>query len=309
MDRNAYVRGLTRGIGAGVLAVAMGMLGAAMTGTPAAQAYTKSLEPAECSGADDGGYGLAADCTLKAYDACSCWLWVFSPVGPGEEWGTVFDPDDCPGGCAGGGQLTDIWFASRCQTPPAPPRTIGGVSVHAVDALGCRTALLWSSGPLTITHCTASDQWTHIAVPSGAANLGGNPFSISITWGGIVSGGSPRYQLVSDNGIANLYCSQGTPGFPGCQTPACTCAGWAGMIPPQRSYVYLQDLNADGIPDDVCAAYGAPISLAFPLVAPYGYLPNNLLIRAGMSCSLPASVEGGIEVREGSWGQIKTLFE
>jgi hypothetical protein len=68
-------------------------------------------------------------------------------------------------------------------------------------------------------------------------------------------------------------------------------------------------LNQDARPlaspylDDLCAVYGYPYPLAFPYVPYYGYLPNNLMLVAGLDCHTPTAVENT------SWGHLKALYE
>jgi len=237
---------------------------------------------------------MAVDCVLDAYDTCAGWVWVFSAV-DGAVWGNVFDPEECPGGCLNGGALSEVWVYSRCASGTG---VIGEVRVVRVDAVGCPTALLWSSGSITTTHCVSGDRWTHVA--TRLTHLG-NPFAIQLEWAG--SAGSPNHvQFATDNGIANLFCSMGVYGsFPGCSGSTLTCSGWT--IPPQRAFIYIADLNGDTILDDICSLYGAPFPLSFPYFYPYGYLPNNLMLRVGLDCSTPTAVVPT------TWGRVKSLFE
>jgi hypothetical protein len=245
-----------------------------------ASAYTKQAAVFDAQGAP---YGLSADCTLAASNLCAGWIWVFNDA-TGAVWGAVLDPNDCPGGCLNGGAVSEITLYSRCGTVPG---ALGGLGLSAVDGVGCRTTLLYDSGPLTVTHCVVGDRWTTIQTP--LTHLGGHPFAVTVTWGPNPTGTS-NPQLSTDNGIANLYCSQGITGtFPGCATTALTCSGW--VMPPQRTFIYVTDFNGDGFLDDICALYAAPYPLSFPYLYPYGYLPNNLVVSVGLDCSSPTAVE------------------
>src|SRR5262249_4191083 len=105
----------------------------------------------------DGGempHGLDVDCVLQAFDVCSGWIWVCDDV-EGAVWGVVLSPNDCPGACSSGGELRELYLYSACSTSPV---RFGGVGVNTVDAAGCRTALLWESGPTTIVNCTAANR-------------------------------------------------------------------------------------------------------------------------------------------------------
>ena len=144
------------------------------------------------------------------------------------------------------------------------------------------------------------DRWTRIPTPTFGLN--GNPFAVTVTWGP-QTGGISNPQLASDNTLCNLMC-QRNPSvygvFPGCATSFNDCSRWS--LPPQRTYVYVSDINQDGQLDDICALYGAPYPLAFPYYAPYGYLPNNLVISIGLDCGLVSAVS------ESSRGGVKALF-
>lgn len=256
-----------------------------------ASAYTKQAAKFDAQGSP---FGLAADCTLASANLCAGWIWVFNDV-QGAVWGSVLDPHDC-GVCANGGAVSEITLYSRCGTVPG---SLGSVGISAVDGVGCRTTLLYDSGPLTVTHCVAGDRWTTWQTP--LTHVQGNPFAVTVKWAA-QSGGVSNPQLATDNGIANLYCSQGTTGaFPGCATTALTCAGW--VMPPQRTFIYVTDFNGDGFLDDLCAIYGSPYPLSFPYLYPYGYLPNNLIITVGLDCNSPTATENT------SWGHVKSLYE
>ena len=71
----------------------------------------------------------------------------------------------------------------------------------------------------------------------------------------------------------------------------------------QHSYIYVTDVTGDTVPDDLCALYGYPYPLAFPYYAPYGYLPNNLIIALAMDCTVPENASAT------SWGRVKALYE
>ena len=248
----------------------------------------------------DGGsapYGLSQDCLLQTYNTCAGWVWRFTET-PGGVWGTVMDPNDCPGGCTNGGAVSDIWFWGYCS--PAAPAMIGGVDVDLVDAIGCPTSMLWHSGPVTVFSCVTGDRWTHVAVPYEETHLNGEPFAITVEWGP----DNPVMMFATDNGIGNLYCWLGYVGtFPGCATTGLTCSGWSYSDPGQVTYVYVTDFNGDTVLDDLCAVYGMPYPLWFPYVGGYGYLPNNLMAIAGLDCHNPPAVENT------SWGHVKALYE
>jgi hypothetical protein len=272
-----------------LLAAAIAVLGLSVAMN--ASAYTKQAAVMDATGAPDG---LSADCTLTAGNFCAGWIWVFNDV-EGAVWGHVFDPADC-GACLTGGAVSEITLYSRCATVPGQ---LGGVGVASVDGTGCPTGVLYDSGPVTVTHCVAGDRWTVFQVP--LAHTGGNPFAVTVTWGP-QSGGVNNPQLSTDNGIANLYCSQGVvSAFPGCATSVPTCAGWT--MPPQNTFIYVTDFNGDGFLDDICSIYGTPYPLSFPYFYPYGYLPNNLVVTVGLDCSSPTAVEST------SWGHVKALYE
>jgi hypothetical protein len=248
----------------------------------------------------DGGsapYGLSQDCLLQTYNTCAGWVWIFSDD-QGAIWGTVMDPNDCPGGCTNGGAVSDIWFWGYCS--PGAPAMINGVDVDLVDAIGCPTTMLWHSGPITVYSCVSGDRWTHVTVPIGDTHLFGDPFAITIEWGPA----SPLMRFATDNGIGNLFCWLGYVGtFPGCATTGLTCMGWCCPPPPQVTYIYYTDFNGDTVLDDLCAIYGMPYPMAFPYVPYYGYMPNNLMVIAGLDCHSPTAVENT------SWGHVKALYE
>jgi len=239
-------------------------------------------------------YALSADCTLDAHNICAGWIWTFNVAG-GEVWGAVLDANNCSGGCLNGGAVTEITLYSRCATVPG---SFGGLGLTAVDATGCPTGIpYYASGPLTVTHCVSGDRWTVFPVVPSAHTLG-RPFAVTLTWGAEMH--NPDF--ATDNGIANLFCSQGVTGlFPGCSGSTLTCSGWT--IPPQNSFIYIADINADTVPDDICAIYGSPSPLSFPYLYPYGYLPNNLILSVGFDCSSPTAVENS------TWGHVKALYE
>ena len=242
---------------------------------------------------------LSSDCWLTSGNLCAGWIWVFNDV-QGAVWGTVLDPQSCVGPWPSGG-VDEIDLYSRCSSTPAQ---IGGVGISSVDGVGCRTTLLWQSPPVTVVNCVSGDRWTVIR-PAGA-RVGNNPFAVTVTWGPGYTGfgTSSNAQLATDNGIANLYCRNNPTlagVFPGCATSTTSCVGWT--IPPQRTYIYVTDLNGDGTLDDVCALYGQPYPLAFPYLYPYGYLPNNLIISVG----LPAGIS--VSTRPTTWGHMKQLFD
>lgn len=254
-------------------------------------AFTKVAERYE-GGASP--YGLATDCTLQDYNLCSSWIWTFNDA-QGAVWGHVFDPNDCAGGCLNGGAVSEVLLYGRCNVVPGD---IGGLRVDAVDANNCPTALLCETGPLELTHCVAGDRWTTIALDPNDCHLSGNPFAVSIVWGT-----DGEITFATDNGIANLACSQGVTGtFPGCFSTVPTCGGYT-MPAAQKSFIFVTDFNGDTLLDDLCAIYGAPYGLAFPYVSGYGYLANNLVLSVGLDCSSPTAVEPT------SWGHVKALYE
>jgi hypothetical protein len=256
--------------------------------------FTREVMPADGTSLRET---LSQDCLLLNYNTCSGWMWVFSDD-PGGVWGTVLSPNDCEGGCANGGIVTDIWFWSHCE--PAAPATINGVGISIVDVLGCPTALLWESGPLTVYTCVDDDRWTHVDVPPAETELGGQDFAVTLEWGETES----IFHLGSDNGLSNLYCLWGHMGaFPGCMEAQYTCVGWDWTIPGQVSYAYITDIDGDTILDDLCDQTGMPYPISYPYVAPYGYLPNNLAIIVGLYCYGPGAVE------QTSWGYVKALYE
>lgn len=257
-----------------------------------ASAFTREAARFDAAGAP---YGLSTDCTISASNLCAGWIWTFNAA-QGAIWGAVMDPNSCAGGCLNGGAVSEITLYSRCATVPGQ---IDGIGVASVDGTGCRTGLLYDSGPVTVTHCVSGDRWTVFTTP--LVHVLGNPFAITVTWGPVV-GASNNPQFATDNGIANLFCSQGVVGtFPGCATTALTCSGWT--LPAQNTFIYVTDFNGDTILDDLCALYGAPYPLSFPYFYPYGYLPNNLIVSAGLDCSSPTAVENT------SWGHVKALYE
>jgi hypothetical protein len=263
------------------------VLVASLTMAVNAQAYTKE---AVQLGNDGGPYGLSGDCILAAYNICACWIWVFTEA-QGAVWGTVLDPDDCPGGCPSGGAVRQIILYSRCDPGPGD---FDGVGIASVDALHCLTGSLYDSGPFTTFSCVLGDRWTFIDVP--LVHVNGEPFAVTITWG------TGTAQMSTDNGIGNLFCSMGIYGtFPGCATTTCTCVGW--VMGPQVSYIWITDFNGDTLLDDLCALYGYPYPLSFPYFYPYGYLTNNLLIAVWLDCTSPTAVEPT------SWGHVKALYE
>jgi hypothetical protein len=238
-------------------------------------------------------YGLSADCDLQDYNLCSSWIWVFNDA-QGAQWGAVFDPNDCPGGCINGGSVSEVLLYGRCAVVPGD---INGIRIDQVDANNCPTALLCETGSIELTHCVAGDRWTTIPMDVTDCHVNGNPFAVSIVWGT-----AGEIQFATDNGIANLYCSQGITGtFPGCYSTTPTCPGWT--IGAQGTFIFVTDFNGDTILDDLCALYGTPYPLAFPYVFGYGYMPNNLVLAVGLDCSHPTAVEPT------SWGHVKALFE
>lgn len=254
--------------------------------------FTKTAAVMDAHGAP---YGLSTDCTLANSNFCAGWIWVFNSL-EGSEWGAVLNSSECPGGCVNGGAVSEIILYSRCT---AAPGTIDNLGVTAVDAVDCPSGSpLYASGPVTVTHCVSGDRWTTFQTP--LTHTFGNPFAVTITFGP-QSGGSNNPAFATDNGISNLYCSQGIIGSPGCASTAYSCAGWT--LPPQRTFIYITDFNGDGILDDLCALYGAPYPLSFPYFYPYGYLPNNLVVSVGLDCSSPTAVENS------SWGHVKALYQ
>jgi len=235
-------------------------------------------------------YGLSVDCVLSAYNWCSGWIWTFCET-PGAVWGVVLDPNNCAGGCANGGAVSEVYLYSRCA---AAPGALGGLGVQTVDAANCLVALLYDSGPFTVTHCISGDRWTTVVMPN--VHVFGNPFALTVTWGADVT--NPG--LATDNGVGNLYCSQGYTGFPGCATTGYTCVGWT--VPPQITFIYFTDVDGNGTLDDMCALYGAPYGMSFPYVYYYGYMSNNLIMAVGLDCNSPTAVEPT------SWGHVKALY-
>jgi hypothetical protein len=257
-------------------------------------AYTKESRQFDGSSAP---YGLSQDCLLQTYNTCAGWVWIFGDD-QGAVWGTVMDPNDCPGGCTNGGAVSDIWFWGYCS--PGAPAMINGVDVDLVDAVGCPTTMLWWSGPITVYSCVTGDRWTHVSVPISDTHLDGDPFAITIEWGPA----DPLMRFATDNGVGNLYCWLGYVNtFPGCATTGLTCMGWCCPPPPQATYIYYTDFNGDTVLDDLCAIYGMPYPLSFPYVNYYGYMPNNLMVIAGLDCHSPTAVENT------SWGHVKALYE
>jgi hypothetical protein len=262
----------------------------------AASAFAFTKESRQFDGSS-APYGLSQDCLLQAYNTCAGWVWIFGDA-DGAVWGAVMDPNDCPGGCTNGGAVSDIWFWGYCS--PGAPAMIGGVGVDLVDAIGCPTLSLWHSGPMSVYSCVTGDRWTHVTVPISDTHLDGNEFALTITWGPDV----PLMRFATDNGIGNLMCWLGYVNtFPGCATTGLTCMGWCCPPPPQSTFIYYTDFNGDTILDDLCAIYGLPYPLSFPYVNYYGYMPNNLMVIAGLDCHSPTAVENT------SWGHVKALYE
>lgn len=237
---------------------------------------------------------LAGPCQIAEFDVCSCFVWIWT-LPRDAVWGTILDPQEMPANCAAG-VIRSVRFATRCA--PGAPASLDDVRIQAVDASGCPTATLWSSGPVTVTHCSAADMWTSLAVPDVA--VPGGDFVVALEIGPTTP---RRVRLVSDSGIANLYCRQGTMGFPGCDT-GCSCPGW--VIPPVSSYIFADDFDGNTVVDDLCAVYGMPYPLAFPYVAGYGYLPNNLLLEVQIDPAATSVEEGAAGVT--SWGRVKALY-
>lgn len=245
-------------------------------------------------------YGLAVDCTLNSANLCAGWIWTYTVQPTGAVWGAVMNPSDCPISCTNGGAVEQFILYSRCSTTPG---SFGGLSIWPVDGVDCRTgtSALYDTGPMTVTHCVSGDRWTTVAT-TRQVHVNGNPFAVCITWTETAGANNP--QFATDNGIADLYCHQNPtafPVFPGCGTSGAPCASWS--IPPQRTFIYVTDLNGDTVLDDICALYGAPYALAFPYVYPYGYLPNNLIVSVGLDCFSPTATESG------SWGHVKSLYQ
>jgi len=224
---------------------------------------------------------LSPDCTLQAYNICSCYIWVYSDQ-EHAVWGTVLSPGDCPGECEAGTAVTDVLLYSRCATPPA---RIDGVRIQSVDAAGCPTALLYESGPVDLPHCVSGDRWTTIPVPR--VEVTGNPFVVQVEWG-------QADTLASDNSEKNDECAEGIP--EGCACPGFPCRGW--VLPPQRSFIYVTDIDGDGRLDDLCALEGAPEPLPWG-----GGLPDNLLVSVVLDCEPPTAIAPN------TWGRVKHLFE
>lgn len=256
--------------------------------------FTKEAARFDAQGAP---YGLAVDCTLESANLCAGWIWTFTAP-EGAIWGSILNPADCPVACTNGGAVNTIILYSRCATVPGD---LGGVGVSNVDGVGCLTTSLYDTGPVTVTHCIAGDRWTTFTFPD--QHVAGNPFAVTVTWGS-APGGTNNPQLATDNGIANLYCKNNPSVygvFPGCATSTSDCTAWS--LPPQRTYIYVTDFNGDTTLDDICDLYGSPYPLAFPYFYPYGYLPNNLIVSAGLDCFSPTATESG------SWGHVKSLYQ
>jgi len=246
----------------------------------------------------DGGampHGMAMDCVLQGFDACSGWIWIFNDV-QGAVWGSLFDTRECTSGCASDMRVREIYLYSICTATPAH---FGGVGITSVDAMGCPTTLLYQSGPATIVNCTARDRWTILTTPSVPVS---GAFAVTVTWGPQAGGVSnPRFAL--DEEYADAVC-ESDPSvfgvFPGCASSGASCETWGPQ--PQRSYIYVTDLNHDGKLDDVCAIYGLPYTLNLPI--PYGYASwaNNMILGVGLRCGGPTAVEPS------SWGRVKALF-
>jgi hypothetical protein len=271
----------------------------AVSGLLAVNAFGFNREAVQYEGGS-APYGLSQDCLLQAYNLCSGYIWIITGAvsGQGAVWGTVLDPNDCPGGCTNGGAVSDIWFYGRCS--PSAPAMINGVDIDLIGPDLCITAQLWHSGPISVLSCVPYDRWTHVTVPIADTHLNGEPFAVTVEWGP----DTPSQCLFSThNGIANFYCEKGQQGFPGCATTGLTCAGWCCPPPPQDTYIYVTDFNGDTVLDDLCATYGMPYPLWFPYVGGYGYLPNNLMVIAGLDCHSPTAVENT------SWGHVKALYD
>lgn len=268
-------------------ALILGALGSILLPASGARAFQR--EPAVMESPSPAS--LTSDCVLLNYNLCSCWIWVFTDA-PAAVWGEVFDPGDCAAGCESGGAVTEIWLFSRCSSGTA---SFQGVGISTVDAAGCLVSELFDSGPFTTTHCVSWDRWAEIPVPS--VHVNGEAFAVTVTWG---SGA----ELATENAICNLLCYFGTSAmYPACywRDPDCRCFDWE--LPPIRSYIYVTDVNGDTILDDLCELYGYPDPIAFPYYYPYGYFGDNLLIRVGLDCTSPTSVEAT------SWGHVKALYE
>jgi len=245
----------------------------------------------------DGGQPpiLSTDRTLAAANVCSGWIWLCSDV-PGAVWGTVLNPQDCVPACTNGGLVSQVYLYTRCTSVPG---RIEHLDIHAVDGVGCFTTLLYESPPITIVHCASGDRWTVVATPRVGVN--GNPFAVSVTWGPRLSGVS-NPELAVDNALANLYCAQnpGAIAFPGCASSTASCAGW--ISPPERTFIFVTDLNGDGVLDDLCAIYGQPYAVGFDFL--YAIIYENLVIGAGLDCTGEP-----ISVQPSTWGHVKALFE
>jgi len=271
-----------------VLGLSVVMNAAAATHHQGHAAFSKRLARNDVQSAPSG---LAIDCTLASGNLCAGWIWEFSGA-QGDIWGVVFNPADCPISCDNGGKVEQILLRSYCSTAPGH---IDGYGISSVDGADCRTASLYSAGPQTITHCVSGDRWTTFAVPD--VHVNGNPFAVTITWAAPV-GTTSNPQLAAEATIANLYCHNYpsiTGVFPGCAASPHVCDSWA--LPAQRTFVYVSSGT------DFCATYGVPYPLAFPYLYPYGYLPNNLIVSAGLDCFSPSATESG------SWGHVKSLYQ
>lgn len=227
---------------------------------------------------------LSSDCTLQYYNICSGWLWIYNDQ-EHALWGTVFNPGDCPGVCATGGAVTEVSLYSRCETPPG---ILDGIRILSVDAIGCPTALLYQSGPIDLAHCASGDRWTTLPIPF--VHVGGQPFVVQVEWGAASS-----LRLASDNALRNEWCAIGI--WEGC-SEGHHCDEW--IVPVERSFIYVTDIDLDGTLDDMCANYGVP----FPLWGWYGdAFPNNLLMSVAMDCQSPTATALS------TWGRVKHLFE
>src|SRR5262249_5431428 len=148
----------------------------------------------------DGGempHGASVDCVLQAFDACSGWVWIFNED-EGAVWGTVLDVGDCPGLYDRTANVKEIYLYTVCTSTPA---SFGGVAITDVDAMNCPTALLYQSGPITLTNCTAGNHWTVIQTPLTRV---GSKFAITVTWGPRVNGTSNPQFVLDEEGADDV---------------------------------------------------------------------------------------------------------
>jgi hypothetical protein len=243
----------------------------------------------------DMPHGMSVDCVLQEFSACSGWIWLCGDD-EGAVWGTVYDVEDCPGSCASGVSVSEIYLYTVCASTPA---RFGGVGIASVDGVDCLADPLYDSGPLTIVHCTPGDRWNIIETPPIPVN---GRFAVTVTWGPRVDGiSNPRFAV--DAETADFFCSADPSRygvFPGCATSEASCHDWIRHA--QSSFLYVTDVDGDTTPDDLCKLYGYP----YPVRPYYSYLyytTNNILMGVGLECT------GSTAVQPSTWGRVKNLFE